>query len=51
MNGEWHVGWEEGMCAYEDDRGVLVVDRSLHRHPFGTEYTEISETQYNYHDE
>lgn len=51
QDGNWHADWEEGMCAYEDDTNVLIVDRRVHRHPFGTEYTEILEIEYNYHDE
>jgi hypothetical protein len=47
-DGEWHIDWEEGMCAYEDGSDILIVDRKIHRHPFGTEYTEILEPKYNY---
>jgi CobQ-like glutamine amidotransferase family enzyme len=47
-DGEWHIGWKDGMCAYEDDGNVLIVDRRVHRHPFGTEYTEVLEVEHNY---
>lgn len=40
-DGEWHTGWEDGMCVYDDDGSILIVDRRVHRHPFGTEYAEI----------
>ena len=39
----WHVNWEDGVCTYVDEYGVLIVERKLHRHPFGTEYAETIE--------
>ena len=45
VDGEWHLHWEEGMCAYDSEIGTLIVDRRVHRHPFGTEYTEILEVE------
>ncbi len=40
---EWHVGWEDGLCTYTDDSGNLVVEKRVHRHPFGTDYAEVFE--------
>jgi len=49
IDGEWHIRWEDGMCAYEDvHSNSLIVDKKLHRHPFGTEYTEVMEIQHSY---
>lgn len=38
---EWHTDWEEGICVYEDENGNWIVDKKVHRHPEGTEYTEV----------
>ena len=43
VNGEWHIGWEEGVCTYEDDYISVIRKKSVHRHPFGTEYAEVDE--------
>lgn len=51
IDGDWHIGWEDGMCTYEDGSNILIVDRRPHRHPFGTEYTEIFEISINYDNE
>lgn len=45
VKGEWHVGWEDGVCMHEDDRGNFIVERRVHRHPLGTEYTEVLESE------
>lgn len=42
-NGEWHIGWEVGVCTYEDDYGRIISKSATHRHPFGTEYAEVDE--------
>jgi len=42
-DGEWHVGWEDGVCAYEDEFNRPILVRAVHRHPFGTEYAEVDE--------
>jgi len=42
IDGNWHIEWEDGICAYEDDNSNnLIVEKELHCHPFGTEYTEV----------
>ena len=43
IDDDWHTDWQDGICAYEDEAGDWVVDRRVHRHPFGNEYTEILE--------
>jgi L-aminopeptidase/D-esterase-like protein len=40
---EWHTDWELGQCEYTDDAGFPQTAYAWHRHPFGTEYTEIFE--------
>lgn len=43
IDGEWHIGWEVGVCTYEDDYGRIISKSATHRHPFGTEYAEVDE--------
>ena len=38
---EWHTDWEFGECEYTDDTGFPQRIQGWHRHPFGTEYSEI----------
>ena len=38
---EWHTDWELGQCDYTDETGFPQTAYAWHRHPFGTEYTEI----------
>jgi hypothetical protein len=38
----WHIEWELGPCDYLDDSGPRHAF-VYHRHPLGTEYTEIWE--------
>jgi len=40
---EWHSDWEFGECDYTDEMGFPQRLQAWHRHPFGTEYTEIYE--------
>ena len=37
----WHTEWELGHCDYTDENGYPVSAYAWHRHPLGTEYTEI----------
>jgi hypothetical protein len=37
----WHTEWELGQCEYTDESGFPRAAYAWHRHPFGTEYTEI----------
>jgi hypothetical protein len=37
----WHTEWEQGQCDYTDDSGYPRAAYTWHRHPLGTEYTEI----------
>ena len=37
----WHTEWELGHCDYTDDSGYPRAAYVWHRHPLGTEYTEI----------
>ena len=39
----WHVNWEDGVCTYVNEYDMLIVERKVHRHPFGTEYAETIE--------
>ena len=39
----WHTEWELGPCDYADDNGFPQHAFVYHRHPLGTEYTEIFE--------
>lgn len=38
---EWHTDWEFGECEYTDETGFPQRLQAWHRHPFGTEYSEI----------
>jgi len=40
---EWHLDYERGPCEFVDDAGRTRSGYLWHRHPFGTEYTEIFE--------
>jgi len=40
---EWHTDWELGQCEYTDEAGMPQTAYLWHRHPFGSEYTEIFE--------
>ncbi len=40
---EWHTDWEYGECEYTDEMGFPQRIQAWHRHPFGTEYTELFE--------
>jgi hypothetical protein len=40
---EWHTDWEYGECEYTDESGFPQRIQGWHRHPFGTEYTELYE--------
>ncbi|MCA9622670.1 MAG: hypothetical protein KC731_26805 [Myxococcales bacterium] len=40
---EWHTDYEQGECEYTDASGFPQRIIAWHRHPFGTEYTEIYE--------
>ncbi len=40
---EWHTDWEFGECDYTDESGFPQRTQAWHRHPFGTEYTELYE--------
>ena len=37
----WHTEWELGQCDYTDESGFPQSAYVWHRHPLGTEYTEI----------
>ncbi len=37
----WHTEWEYGPCQYTDESGFPQQGFLWHRHPLGTEYTEI----------
>jgi hypothetical protein len=37
----WHTEWELGHCDYTDENGYPQSAYAWHRHPLGTEYTEI----------
>jgi hypothetical protein len=37
----WHTEWELGHCDYTDESGYPQSSYAWHRHPLGTEYTEI----------
>lgn len=37
----WHTEWELGYCEYTDEGGFPQTAYVWHRHPMGTEYTEI----------
>ncbi len=37
----WHTEWELGACEYTDEGGYHQTAFAWHRHPLGTEYTEI----------
>ncbi len=38
---EYHTDWEFGECEYTDETGFPQRLQAWHRHPFGTEYSEI----------
>ena len=40
---DWHLDYEQGPCEFVDDAGRTRNGYLWHRHPFGTEYTEIFE--------
>lgn len=40
---DWHTDWELGDCEYTDESGFPQRVHAWHRHPFGTEYTELWE--------
>ncbi len=37
----WHTEWELGQCDFTDESGYPASAYVWHRHPLGTEYTEI----------
>lgn len=37
----WHTEWELGHCDYTDESGYPQSAYAWHRHPLGTEYTEV----------
>lgn len=37
----WHTEWELGQCEFTDETGFPQSAYVYHRHPLGTEYTEI----------
>jgi hypothetical protein len=37
----WHTEWELGQCDFTDETGFMQSAYVWHRHPLGTEYTEI----------
>ncbi len=41
---DWHTDWEFGECEYTDEAGFPQRIQGWHRHPFGTEYSEIYES-------
>jgi len=42
---EWHTDWEFGECDYVDESGFPQRKHTWHRHPFGTEYSELYEAR------
>lgn len=40
---DWHTDYEYGDCEYTDESGFPQRIQAWHRHPFGTEYTELYE--------
>ncbi len=40
---DWHTDWEYGECTYTDGSGFAQQILGWHRHPLGTEYTELYE--------
>ena len=40
---DYHTDWELGDCDYTDESGFTQSINAWHRHPFGTEYTELYE--------
>ncbi len=40
---DFHTDWEHGDCDYDDGSGIPQKILAWHRHPFGTEYTELYE--------
>lgn len=40
---DFHTDWEQGDCYWDDGSGTAQRIYAWHRHPFGTEYTEIWE--------
>jgi hypothetical protein len=38
---DWHTDWEYGDCTFTDSTGFAQQILGWHRHPLGTEYTEI----------
>jgi len=42
---DWHTDWEYGECTYTDSSGFATQIQGWHRHPLGTEYTELYEGQ------
>jgi hypothetical protein len=40
---DWHTDWEYGECEYTDESGFPQRLQAWHRHPFGTEYSELYE--------
>jgi hypothetical protein len=40
---DFHTDWEQGECDYTDESGFPQRIIAWHRHPFGTEYSEIFE--------
>ena len=37
----WHTEWELGPCDFTDETGFPCSTHAWHRHPLGTEYTEV----------
>ena len=37
----WHIDWELGYCTYMDENGQPQSTYAWHRHPYGSEYTEL----------
>ena len=40
---DWHLDWELGQCEYTDESGMPQSGYFWHRHPYGSEYTEVFE--------
>ncbi len=40
---DWHTDYEYGDCTYTDSVGFAQQIQAWHRHPLGTEYTELYE--------
>jgi hypothetical protein len=40
---DYHTDWEHGDCLYDDGSSGPQRIMAWHRHPFGTEYSEIFE--------